>query len=124
VASVVGKPSRVGEEEAKPIDLRLEEGYEAYVVRDWYNPLIKRRELDILIKHVGKGTPSRIEIRMGVAEALGVDVKRVYVRSLNTEYGIGQTLVEVHVYDSVERALAFEPKYVIERNKLPEEEEE
>ena len=123
-AKIAGKPERTSLEKAKPIDLGLEEGYEAYIVRDWYNPLIKRREIDILIRHVGKGTPSRIEIRMGVASALGVDVKRVYVRKLDTEYGLGETMAEVHVYDTVERALAFEPKYIRERNKLPEEEEE
>ncbi len=121
---VVGKPARVSVEEAKKIDLGLEEGYEAFILRDWYNPLIKRRELDILIQHVNMGTPSRLEIRMGVANALGVDVKRVYVRSLRTEYGLGRTIAEVHVYDTVDRALAFEPKYIRERNKLPEEEEE
>ncbi len=121
---VVGKPERVEVEKAKQIDLGLEEGYEAYIIRDWYNALIKRREIDILIQHTGKGTPSRLEIRMGVANALGVDVKRVYVRNLKTEYGLGRTIAEIHVYDTVERGLQFEPKYIRERNKLPEEEEE
>ncbi len=109
--------------EGKPIDLGLEEGYESYLVKDWYNPLIKRREIEIIILHVGKSTPSRIQVRLGVAKALGVDVKRVYVRQLRTEYGVGRTHAIVHVYDSVERALKFEPKHIIERNKLPEEAE-
>ncbi len=110
--------------EGKPIDLGLGEGYEAYITREWYNPLIKRKELEITILHVGRSTPSRIQVRMGVAKALNVDVKRVYVRRLHTEYGVGRTRAEVHVYDTVDRALKFEPKHIIERNKLPEEEEE
>ena len=109
--------------EGKPVDLGLGEGYEAYITGDRYNPLIKRRELEITVLHVGKSTPSRIQMRMAVAKALNVDVKRVYVRRLKTEYGLGRTIAEVHVYDSVERALKFEPKHIIERNKLPEEEE-
>lgn len=111
-------------ENGKPIDLGLGKGYEAYIVKDWYNPLIKRRELDLVILHVGASTPSRIQVRTGLANALGVDVKRVYVRKIRTEYGVGRTHVEAHVYDTVERALQFEPKYIRLRNMLPEEAEE
>ncbi|NOZ89117.1 MAG: 30S ribosomal protein S24e [Crenarchaeota archaeon] len=100
------------------------EGYEFYVVRDWYNPLIKRRELDLLVLHVGKSTPSRMQLRYKLSKALGVDVKRLYIRSVQSEYGVGRSRVEVHVYDTPELALEFEPKHIIERNKLPEEEEE
>ncbi len=110
--------------EGKPIALNLGEGYEAFVTRDWYNPLIKRREIDMVILHVGKPCPSRIQMRMAVAQAFGIDVKRVYVRKLLTEYGVGRTRAEIHVYDTPERALQFEPKHIRERNKLPEEEEQ
>ena len=108
---------------AKKLNVNLGEGYEFYVVRDWYNPLIKRREIDAIILHVGKSTPSRMQLRLKIAEALGVDVKRVYIRKIQSEYGVGRSRVEIHVYDTPERALQFEPKYIIERNKLPEEEE-
>ncbi len=110
-------------EGAKRLNVDME-GYEFYVVRDWYNPLIKRRELDLLVLHVGKPTPSRMELRYKLSKALGVDIKRLYIRSVKSEYGVGRTKIEVHVYDTVERALQFEPKYIIERNKIPEEEEE
>ncbi len=109
--------------EGKPIDLGLGEGYEAYVVKDWYNPLIKRREVEIVLLHVGKSTPSRIQVRLGAAKAFGVDVKRLYVREIRTEYGVGRSKIVIHIYDTPERALKFEPKHIIERNKLPEEEE-
>ena len=109
---------------AKKLNVDLGEGYEFYVVRDWYNPLIKRREIDAVILHVGKSTPSRMKLRMKIAEALGVDVKRVYIRKVLSEYGVGRSKVEIHVYDTPERALQFEPKHIIERNKLPEEMEE
>lgn len=109
---------------AKKMDVDLGEGYEVYVTKDWYNPLIKRREINALIIHVGKPTPSRMKLRTQFAKALNVDVKRLYVRSVKSEYGVGTSRIEIHVYDTVERALQFEPKYVIERNKLPEEMEE
>lgn len=96
--------------------ISLEDGVYAEVVGERYNPLIKRRELDLLIHHELKPTPMRITVRMQVAEALGVDVKLVYVRSIKTEYGIGRSRARVHVYESLERALAFEPKHIVERN--------
>ncbi len=109
--------------EAKLLDVGME-GYEFYIVSDKYNSLIKRREIDFIVLHVGKPTPSRMELRYKLSKALGVDIKRLYIRSVQSEYGVGRTKVEVHVYDTPERALQFEPKYILERNKIPEEEEE
>jgi len=109
--------------EAKKLEVDME-GYEFYIVSDRYNPLVKRRELALLVLHVGKSTPGRMVLRYKLSKALGVDIKRLYIRSIRSEYGVGRTHVEVHVYDSPERALQFEPRYVIERNKIPEEEEE
>lgn len=90
--------------------------FKAEIVSDRYNSLIGRREIVLRVDHILKGTPSRLQVRLGLARALGVDVERVYVRSIKSEYGVGASRVEVHVYDSVERALAFEPKHIVERN--------
>ncbi|WP_048192364.1 30S ribosomal protein S24e [Pyrolobus fumarii] len=112
------------ETRGKKLDLNLGEGYEVEVECDWYNKLIRRRELDLLIKHIGKPTPSRLQLRQAVANALNVDLKRVYVRSIQTEYGWGVTHAEVHIYDDPERARSFEPKHIRIRNATPEELEE
>ena len=104
----------VGGQTVRKLDLG-EMGW-AEVVSDWYNPLIKRREIVMTLHHELKPTPMRILLRQALAEKLGVDVKRVYVREIRTEYGIGRSRVRVHVYDTVERALQFEPKHIIERN--------
>ena len=94
----------------------FEDGVWAEVVRDFYNPAIKRRELTLIIHHVMKSTPMRINIRLSIAEKLGVPVQNVYVRKIETEYGIGRSKAIVHIYNSVERALQFEPQYIIDRN--------
>jgi small subunit ribosomal protein S24e len=90
--------------------------YKAEVISDRYNPLIGRRELVLRVDHPLKPTPTRLQLRFSIAKAFNTDVERVYVRSVKTEYGMGVSRVEAHIYDSVERALAFEPKYVVERN--------
>ena len=105
----------MSETESKKI-IDIGEGVWAEIIEDRYNPLIKRRELKLKINHVTKPTPMRITLRLTLAKALGVDVSRVYVRSIRTEYGIGRSIAEVHVYDSKDKVLEFEPKHIIERN--------
>ncbi len=94
----------------------FEDGVWAEIIRDFYNPIIKRRELTLLIHHVLKPTPMRINLRLGIAEKLGVDLQRVYVRRIDSEYGIGRSKAIIHIYDSVDRVKKFEPEYIIERN--------
>lgn len=94
----------------------LEDGSIAEVVRDFYNPLVGRRELTLRINHDLKPTPMRISLRLKVAEVYGVDISRVYVKSIRTEYGIGKSIARVNIYDSVDRVKEFEPEYIIERN--------
>lgn len=91
-------------------------GVWAEVVKEWYNPVIKRREVTLVIHHELKPTPMRFTVRTAVANAYGVEISRVYVREIRTEYGIGRSKAQVHIYDTKERALQFEPKYIIERN--------
>ena len=101
---------------AQRLQIGLGEGYSVEVASDRHNPVIGRRELVLVITHVGKGTPKRYAVREAVAKALGVDIETVYVRKLTTDYGIGRSRAEVHVYSSAERARLFEPEYIIARN--------
>ena len=98
----------------KKIDLGEE--YYAEVVEEKYNPLINRKEITLIIYHIGKGTPQRKTVREKVAVAYGVEINRVYVRNILGEFGIGRSKAIVHVYDSVERARMFEPLHVIRKN--------
>ncbi len=87
-------------------------------VRD--NRLLGRREVTVDIWHLGAPTPTRLEIREWVSSTLGVPLDVVYVRSVATEYGVGHSVAEVHVYDAPETANAVEPLYVRIRN-MPKE---
>lgn len=97
-------------------EIEFEEGVTGFIRRDRYNALIGRREIDMEIRHMLKPTPARIVIRLRAAEALGVGVERVYVRSIKTRYGIGVSDARIHVYGSKDRALEFEPRHIVERN--------
>lgn len=97
------------------------ESFDIKIIRKRENKLIGRIEVDIELNHVGKGTPPRHIIRRRIAELLGRPIDVVYVRKLITEYGIGRTLGEVHIYHNSKRAKEIEPEYVIVRNLDPEE---
>ncbi len=81
------------------------------------NRLVERRELTVRIVHWPEGTPPRQLIREHIAKILGVNPDTVYVRKITTEYGSCESLARVHVYDTVERALKFEPEHVVKKNR-------
>ncbi|MHA1594712.1 MAG: 30S ribosomal protein S24e [Candidatus Baldrarchaeia archaeon] len=97
---------------------------EIKVVKERDNPLLHRKEIEVIIEHPGQGTPRRVEIRKKIAAMYAADIDRVYVKSLLSEFGIARTRGVIHIYNTKEDALAIEPKYIIERNKLPEETKE
>jgi len=94
----------------------LGEGLTARVVSFRRNGVVGRLEYELEVLHVGRGTPSLFEVRRRLAEKLGVQLDRVYVRKLLTEYGVGVSKARVHVYDDPEKAKEFEPSYVLRRN--------
>ncbi len=106
--------SSASSEQVRTVDLG--EMGSGEVLSDWYNPLIKRREVIIRVRHDLKSTPMRILLRQKLSEVFGVDIKRLYIRFIKTEYGAGVSTVRVHIYNSPEKALSFEPEYIIERN--------
>ncbi len=97
-------------------NIKIGEEYSGEVVKEVYNPLVKRLEIVVKVSHIGKGTPSRGLVRKAIADTYDVDINRVYVRKIESEYGWGVTSIVVHIYDTPERAKLFEPKHIIARN--------
>ncbi len=101
----------------------MSEEYELKIIEDVQNKVVGRREIKAVIFHIGKGTPSRIEIRRKISEILKVPMENVYVRIIKTEYGTGRSVARIHVYNDPQRAVAIEPEYIIKRN-TPKQESE
>ncbi|MCS7128746.1 MAG: hypothetical protein N3E36_06350 [Sulfolobales archaeon] len=99
-------------------NITIAEGYEGGVVEERYNPLIKRREVVVRVFHSGKGTPSRGLVRQALANAYGVSTSCIYVRRIISERGMNSTIIEAHIYESLEKAKVFEPEYIIKRNEV------
>lgn len=93
--------------------------FELKVIGEVKRPLLNRR--DIQIEVVPKNSPRRYEIRKRAAAVLGVPLECVYLRKIVSVPGMQIMRGEVHVYDSEQDALRFEPEYIIRRNQPPEE---
>jgi small subunit ribosomal protein S24e len=88
------------------------------------NELFKREEVKFQVNHISSGTPSLAEIRQRIADALNVDLEKVYVRKVETKRGTGIAVGEAKVYDTVEQARCVEPEYIILRNSPKKEAKE
>jgi small subunit ribosomal protein S24e len=86
------------------------------IVHQKRNELLKRTEITLRLNHTGSGTPSRTEVRKKIADMLGVEIERVYVKKIGTKTGSMTSIGEVNIYDSADQARYIEPKYIILRN--------
>ena len=96
----------------------ISDGVEGFVVRERYNKLIGRRELDVVIEHMFKGTPKRLELRDAIARAFAADPSLVIVKKIVSEYGWGRSRARVFIYDSMERLKVIEPAHILRKHGL------
>ena len=88
------------------------------------NPLLDRVELSFVWDHPGKPTPSLSEmIEASAKSEPGSDKKLVFVKNVNTRFGMSRTTGLALVYGAEDSA-SIEPNYVSERHKLEENTED
>jgi small subunit ribosomal protein S24e len=86
------------------------------------NELLNRKEIRFSIVH-DEETPSRLAVRDSLAAKLDKDSDEVLVHQMDTKFGMNETLGHAKVYESPEDAREIEEEYMLERNKIGEEEE-
>ena len=94
----------------------LPDGTTLHVVRERTNKLIGRLEIEGVVIHVGKGTPSRDALVKALSQLYNKNEELVIVKSILSEYGIGMSKVHAHIYEAIERLRAFEPQYILKRH--------
>jgi len=98
---------------------------EVKITSEKKNPLLERREVYFQVEHNQTGsTPSRLEIRKAVSNALKTNIDLVFVKKLETKTGMHTAFGVANVYDSIEQAGLIEPEYIIKRNAPPEKPKE
>ena len=87
------------------------------------NPVLDRVELTFQWNHSGEATPSLSQMVDAAAKAEpGADKKLVFVKNVNTRFGMSRTSGMALIYGAAESA-SIEPDYVIERHKSLNENE-
>ncbi len=86
------------------------------------NMLLNRRELNGLILFEG-ATPSRYEMKLGLAKQLKIDPELVVIKKVRNVFGERQVLFRAYVYKS-KKALENISKVLLKKSKAPEKKEE
>jgi len=86
------------------------------------NRLLKRRQMVVDIVHPGLPNVSKDEIREKLSKMYKVDKEVIFTFGFRTCFGGGRSTGFALIYDSLEAAKKFEPKYRLVRHKLAETE--
>ncbi len=92
------------------------------IVYENENPLFNRKEIRFEINHEKEATPKLLDVKNEISTKLGVNPSHIIIDTLKTMYGIGITIGDARIYKNVEDLKSYEPKYLLKRNKLMEEE--
>ena len=93
------------------------------VLNEKYNPLMKRKEVDIEVVHEKAGTPDRSSLRKDLIIECKSEENNLYIINFQTQTGTNRSICYAEIYDDAEYAREVLPKYIINRNFPPKEEE-
>ena len=85
------------------------------------NPALHRKEISFIIRHVGQGSPNRIEVKDKLAALQTADPTLTFIMKLTTIFGIPEIHGTARIYEDAEVANRVERKYIHIRN-MPKEE--
>jgi|TARA_B100000959_G_scaffold99682_1_gene105447 small subunit ribosomal protein S24e len=81
------------------------------------NPLLDRVEIEFRWDHPNEPTPSLPQMIEAAAKSEpGADKKLVYVKNVDTRFGMSRTSGLALIYNSTDSA-SIEPEYVVDRHK-------
>jgi len=90
------------------------------ILEEEQNSLLHRTDVRFRVTHE-EATPSRLQVRDSLAAMLGEDADEVVVRTLDTKFGMRETIGQAKVYDSPADAAEIEQDYILDRNKIESE---
>lgn len=91
------------------------------VLNEIYNPLLKRKELQLEIAHDSSGTPNRVIAKQDIATQLGENAQKIHIISMKTLTGTNKAICKAELYDDPDRSKKIVPPYIQQRE-LPKAE--
>ncbi|MHA1784403.1 MAG: 30S ribosomal protein S24e [Candidatus Helarchaeota archaeon] len=98
--------------------------YTINIISENENKLLNRREIEFEITHPTSSTPKRLEIKKKISAQLNKEEELTIITKLETKYGIGLTIGNARIYNSMSDIQRIEPEYIIKRNSPKVEKEE
>ena len=80
------------------------------------NPLLDRVEVKFVATHPKEKTPTRKQIREGIAELTKANKETVFIDHMDSEFGRPNTRGYAKVYKTKEKAIEVESKSVLKRH--------
>ncbi len=84
------------------------------------NPLFKRTEIKFKADHAGEPTPKRLDVRVQLANQLGVAAELIVIEKLASTHGRQMASGIARAYSSREQLEGLEPKFLLQRG-MPKE---
>ena len=84
------------------------------------NPLLHRQEIQIVIRHENKGTPTRKEVIQNLSEQLKAKKDLIVIDHMKNKYGKTETQGYAKIYANIEALNRIETKPSIARQKPSE----
>merc|ERR1711911_262360 len=84
------------------------------------NRLLSRKQMVVDVLHPGKATLPKTEIRERLGKAYKVTPDTIFCFGFRTHFGGGKTTGFALIYDTLDKAKKFEPKYRLARHGLLE----
>jgi len=84
------------------------------------NRLLQRKQMVVDILHPSRANVSKDELREKLAKMYKVEKEVIFVFGFRTAFGGGKSTGFALIYDTLEAAKKFEPKYRLVRHKLAE----
>ena len=96
---------------------------EIEIIHQNENSLLKRTEVEFKVTHDKKETPTRGTVAAKLAAMMNTDRNMTIIKKIETQFGLNMSLGYANIYKD-EQSISVEPKFIMKRNQLLEEETE
>ncbi len=69
------------------------------IIKESYNPFLKRKEIEIDLDHTSESTPSKAALEVVVAKELGVNVENIDIKNIFSRTGSSTARSKIFVLD-------------------------
>nr|AIU94821.1 60S ribosomal protein [Phragmatopoma lapidosa] len=84
------------------------------------NRLLNRKQMIVDVLHPGRATVPKTEVRQKLASMYKTTADTIFAFGFRTQFGGGKTTGFALIYDTLDYAKKFEPKYRLQRHGLYE----